>query len=122
MGLGAVGGVRARLGWAELGGVGFGGSGGVSEGLDRLGQIRVTFLVRFAWVVPPDYSENYFCSCDFWHCFANRAAPYRSAKPPSPPKVLGRVLGEVPARNGVLGEVLGEVLGKVLVLLVPRSR
>ena len=47
---------------------------------------------------------------------AMRLRRTRSAKPPTPPKVLGRVLGEVPARNGVLGEVLG----KVLVLLVPR--
>ena len=47
---------------------------------------------------------------------ANGAAPLQKCKTPSPPKVLGRVLGEVPARNGVLTEVLG----KVLVLLVPR--
>ena len=44
---------------------------------------------------------------------ANGAAPYRSAKPPTPQKCSGRV--EV-ARNWVLGEVLREVL----VLLVAR--
>ena len=36
--------------------------------------------------------------------------PPTEAQNPQPPKVLGRVLGEVPARNGVLGEVLGKVL------------
>ena len=42
--------------------------------------------------------------------------PPTEAQNPQPPKVLGRVLGEVPARN----RVLVEMLGKVLVLLVPR--
>ena len=48
------------------------------------------------------------------HC--ERGGPLQKCKTPNPPKVLGRVLGEVPARNGVLREVLR----KVLVLLVSR--
>ena len=48
------------------------------------------------------------------HLSCERGGPLQKCKTPNPPKVLGRVLGEVWARNGVLGEVLG----KVLVLLV----
>ena len=42
-----------------------------------------------------------------------RGGPLQKCKTPDPPKVLGRVLGEVSARNGVLREVL--------VLLVSRG-
>ena len=50
-----------------------------------------------------------------------RGGPLQKHKTPIPPKVLGRVLGEVPARNGVLGEVLGKVLVLLALLRARRT-